>query len=381
MTEGPSSLHTNARADDAGNGGSHHQPPLCVDLDGTLIASDTLADSFCLMIRQSPLTVFQAPFWLLRGWPRLKDEMVARTLLPVANLPYRPEVLRHLRREQERGRRVLLVTASAQRIGEEVAAATGLFTEVIGSAHGEGLRGTRKAERLVQRFGVGGFDYMGDCGADLAIWAKARKSLVVGGERLVEQARRVGEVEAVFAIRPARASTWLEAMGGSPWLRPLVLLSAAFLFGTGEGHGVIAIAALMATVLCLGSAAFALLDGLMAITTDRADPQRRHRPFASGRLPVLPGVLLFGTLLLAAAGMALLLPWPWSVALVGYVVLGVALPFLRNERTGVAVKGDERRAGLPAGPVLAVEIEELRKGRRHVGKGAPDAERPGASVV
>ncbi|HWL53994.1 MAG TPA: hypothetical protein VNQ90_16250 [Chthoniobacteraceae bacterium] len=322
------------------------EPPLCVDLDGTLIASDTLADSFCLMVRQNPLTALQAPFWLLRGWPRLKDEMVARTRLPVANLPYRPEVVRHLRREREKWREILLVTASAQRIAEDVAAETQLFTGVIGSAHGEGLRGAQKAQRLVQCFGAGGFDYLGDCRADLAVWARARKALVVGSERLARQARAVAEVETVFAVPAAGALTWLEALGvaGWPWL--LLLLPAAFLFAAGAGSG--PMAGLIAAVFCLGSAAFALLEGLMAIGSDRAAPSRRSRPFAGGRLPVLPGVLLFGVLLLVSAGLAPLLPGAWGFAFGGYAALGLAIAFRPDLRPRLtSARPEEKISPLP----------------------------------
>ena len=41
--------------------------PLCVDLDGSLIHSDLLLESFLLLIKQNPLYVFIAPVWLLRG--------------------------------------------------------------------------------------------------------------------------------------------------------------------------------------------------------------------------------------------------------------------------------------------------------------------------
>ncbi len=41
--------------------------PLCVDLDGTLIKSDTLYDSLCLLMRRHPLQLLRLPGQLLRG--------------------------------------------------------------------------------------------------------------------------------------------------------------------------------------------------------------------------------------------------------------------------------------------------------------------------
>ena len=41
--------------------------PLCVDLDGTLVKSDTLADSLLAMARTRPLKVFGLAVRLLHG--------------------------------------------------------------------------------------------------------------------------------------------------------------------------------------------------------------------------------------------------------------------------------------------------------------------------
>jgi len=41
--------------------------PIIVDLDGTLIKSDTLFESLMALLKQNPLWVFLLPFWLLKG--------------------------------------------------------------------------------------------------------------------------------------------------------------------------------------------------------------------------------------------------------------------------------------------------------------------------
>ena len=41
--------------------------PVCVDLDGTLVKSDTLIDSLLLLVRTYPLRSLQAPLWLKGG--------------------------------------------------------------------------------------------------------------------------------------------------------------------------------------------------------------------------------------------------------------------------------------------------------------------------
>ncbi|MGK3925280.1 hypothetical protein ABI066_16150, partial [Enterococcus faecium] len=57
---------------------------------------------------------------------------------------------------------------------------------------------------LVARFGAGGFDYAGDAFADLPVWAKARRAIVVAPTpRLLARVRaRHGEVDVVGVAGP-----------------------------------------------------------------------------------------------------------------------------------------------------------------------------------
>ena len=41
--------------------------PLCVDLDGTLVKSDTLLDTVIVLARQNPAAVLQFPQWVAQG--------------------------------------------------------------------------------------------------------------------------------------------------------------------------------------------------------------------------------------------------------------------------------------------------------------------------
>ncbi len=63
---------------------------------------------------------------------------------------------------------------------------------------GVNLKGAAKAAALVERFGEGGFDYVGDTRADLPVWAKAQDAWVV------EDGTSAGAVSAAIRREPAR---------------------------------------------------------------------------------------------------------------------------------------------------------------------------------
>ena len=153
--------------------------PLCVDLDGTLIATDALWESFLLLAKAEPTSVLRVPFWLGKGRARLKRELAQRVLPDPAALPYRSEVLAYIQQAKASGRPIYLVTASDQNIADAVGQHLGLFDGVIGSDGARNLKGEEKAKLLEEQFGVRGFDYVGDSNADLPLWKASHRAVVV----------------------------------------------------------------------------------------------------------------------------------------------------------------------------------------------------------
>ena len=173
--------------------------PLCVDLDGTLIATDLLWESTLALVRTRPFDLVLLPVWLRKGRANLKLQVMERTALDVASLPYRPEVIAFLKEQKQEGRRLVLATAAQERLARQVADHLGLFDEVLGSDAVRNLKGPVKLEALRQHYGATGFDYIGDSRADLPVWRSARQALLVSrSRRLRRQAEGVCTLHRVF---------------------------------------------------------------------------------------------------------------------------------------------------------------------------------------
>jgi hypothetical protein len=67
--------------------GMAQQPPLCVDLDGTLLKTDTLHESLLLSFKASPLIIFRFPAWLRCGKAHFKEELTKNVLPDTESLP------------------------------------------------------------------------------------------------------------------------------------------------------------------------------------------------------------------------------------------------------------------------------------------------------
>lgn len=279
--------------------------PLVVDLDGTLLHTDTLHESALQLLRDSPASTLNIPGWLAGGKAQMKRKISTLAKLNPETLPYNLQLLDWLREQRAAGRRLVLCTATDRSIAEDIAAHLDLFDEVIASDGEVNLAGANKAAALEARFGAGGFDYAGNSSADLAVWAKAREAVVVNAPKsLLATAQAKFSVSKVFAAQARGFSVWRRALRLHQWLKNLLLfmpLLAAHQLGDGYAWGVLALA-FVAFSLCASSVYLA--NDLLDLESDRLHPRKRARPFASGALPVWMGVVLapalvVGSLLIA----------------------------------------------------------------------------------
>lgn len=172
--------------------------PLCVDLDGTLIAGDSLLISVQALIRYRPWMVPLLPFWLMRGGKAGFKRGIAAQVAPAAQrYAYNASLLEWLRREAA-SRPVVLATAAHRSIAAAVASHLGIFDQVV-ATDTENLSGAAKAAALVELFGERGFDYVGNAREDLQVWTHARHAIVVDATpSVLASARAAGNVMRIY---------------------------------------------------------------------------------------------------------------------------------------------------------------------------------------
>lgn len=89
-------------------------PPLIVDLDGTLVRTDTLLE--CLLALSSrPQAIVRGLLSMLHGKARMKQEIAAATDLDPSLLPYNEELIALLSAESQDGRSLILATGPTAR--------------------------------------------------------------------------------------------------------------------------------------------------------------------------------------------------------------------------------------------------------------------------
>jgi 4-hydroxybenzoate polyprenyltransferase/phosphoserine phosphatase len=296
--------------------------PLCVDLDGTLVKSDTLLDSLLVLARQRPALLLALPARLLRGKAAFKAFVTESISLDVVHLPYNRKLLHYLQEQHERGRDIYLATGANIALARRVAAHLGIFKGVLGSDSDLNLTGRNKLERLRSSLGAGEFDYIGNGAPDLPLLASSAQPMVANPTlalRMMLRSRKIHTAQQ-FCERRHSVGALVRAMRPHQWTKNLLLLVPLLL-----SHAItlkLLIAGLLAFCsFSLAASGTYLVNDLLDIESDRHHPKKRKRSFAAGDLSPIAGVVAVVLFLALAFAMARGMPGAFGVWLLLYVAI------------------------------------------------------------
>jgi 4-hydroxybenzoate polyprenyltransferase len=293
-----------------------------VDLDGTLLRTDLVWESLFRLLKQNPLYLFPVLSWWTRGRAYLKAQIASRVHVDVTTLPYNRSLIEFLRSEKQKGRMIILATASDLLLAQRVANHFGLFDDVLASDGKRNLRGRTKAEQLTEKFGSRGFDYAGNSSVDLPVWEQSRQAIVVsGGPRLAAKAAQRTTIGHIFGPAPNFLHPFISALRPHQWVKNLIifvpLLAAHKLFQP----QVLLLAVKAAVAFSFCASAVYVLNDLLDLEADRHHPVKHLRPFATGELPLPVGLGLVFLFFAAGAVLAWQLPPSFGAVLGIYVLL------------------------------------------------------------
>jgi 4-hydroxybenzoate polyprenyltransferase/phosphoglycolate phosphatase-like HAD superfamily hydrolase len=301
--------------------------PLVVDLDDTLVRTNTLFEAVLAIAFQQPARLPATLATLRHGRARFKRTVADAAGLDCAILPYDEAVLGAIADRQAAGGAVHLVTAADQSIADGVAATLGLFDSATGSDGRTNLKSANKAAHLAERF-PHGFDYIGDSPADTRVW-HAAGSAIVAGDRggLTRRLERQGLAVTILPRPQPRVRTWLKALRLHQWSKN-ALLFVPLVLAQEFVDPALTLRVIAGFVLFgLVASGTYLINDLSDLAADRLHRTKRFRALPAGLIGVgtafpLALLLLFGGL----AG-ALLLHGLFGATLAAYAGLTLLYSF------------------------------------------------------
>lgn len=301
---------------------------ICVDLDGTLVRTDTLIESLFLFIKKNPVNLFKCLVWLWLGKSRFKERLARQVDLNVDTLPYNAQLLAYLK-DESATKKIHLCTAANHKIAESIARHIGIFSSIFASDNNQNLRGQNKADRLVNEFGEKGFVYAGNEQQDMAIWKHAAAAIVVtNSTSLIRKVKKTTPVIHHYPAQTPGISKYLRSLRLHQWVKNILIFIPLFL-----AHKYTDISSYIDVMT--GFVAFGLiasvnymLNDLADLDSDRRHATKRNRPFASGELPIATGLVLIPFLLIVGLTLSYLVGMDFLLYITVYLFVTLVYTYI-----------------------------------------------------
>ena len=307
--------------------GNDVRVPLVVDVDGTLVSGDLLIEGLARFFAASPLRLLALPFWLARGRATLKRRIARAVSLPPATLVLNPVVLDEIASAKAVGREIWLASASDEISVAPLAEAVGA-AGCLASDGRTNLAGRAKAAVLVERFGEGGFDYIGNERRDMAVWKHARHAIGVNlSASLVGQVRALDEAARFLPGLGGGPRDYVRALRPHQWVKN-VLVFVPLIAAHETWPWLYAATAAVFVALSACASGTYLLNDLLDLPYDRQHTSKRQRPMAAGKVPLLPMMGIGTVLVTGGLGLAFSLSFWAGLSVLGYLIFSLAYSLL-----------------------------------------------------
>ena len=297
--------------------------PLIVDLDGTLIRTDMLCESFLIAIRNNLLVILFVFFWIFYGRNFLKYKLAQyASNLDVDLLPFNAELISWLKCEKKKSRVIILCTATHKIIADQIGMHLGLFNEIFSTNDNLNLSGRNKAKFLKKQFGLKGFDYIGNSFADINVWKIARYAYGVNiSNFLAKYFQNKFKFKFLFSRTSGLALQCFYVLRTHQWLKNLILFIPLF-----ASHQFLNFSLWYDLFLSFISFSFCasavyIFNDFLDIESDRQHPSKKNRPFASGHLPIIYGIFISSILLILSFNLAFLVNGHFKYWLLSYFAI------------------------------------------------------------
>lgn len=283
------------------------QEIVIVDLDGTLIKTDSMIESTISVLKDNPLRIFSLISKLLKGKVDFKKYVFEHCAFSsfAGTFPVNKELVDYLKEEKKNGAKLYLVSASDERAVKATAEAldlSSLFDAIYGTTDSTNLKGNNKLEFIKTNFASKQSEakiiYCGDSVADLVIWKdnSIHGAVLVGNKtaKLEEELASINLADKVnFVISSEKISlkAYLKAIRIHQWAKNTLLfvpLLCSFSFFD-ISKDLLTLLAFIS--FSLGASATYILNDLWDLPSDRVHPTKSKRALASGKLSIEKGVV------------------------------------------------------------------------------------------
>ncbi len=276
---------------------------LFVDMDGTLIHSDTLWEQIIKVIR-NPFLLPGLIFSVFQGKLAFKQYCLTHAgSLDPSILPYNQDVLKSIKQAKANGSTIILCTAALYDIAHNVSSYLNCFDDVLSSSDTINLSSFSKRDAIVQYANSEQFDYIGNSHTDIPVWNLSERAIIAKPEHgLVSKVEKSGITVHIVSKNTSFSnyvSIIIKQIRVYQWIKN-ALIFIPFLLAHIINYDVIIQSLCAFLCISLSASAVYIYNDLMDLDADRQHHRKKNRPLASGAFSI-PHAFLFIPILILLA--------------------------------------------------------------------------------
>lgn len=289
-----------------------------VDLDGTLIKSDLLYESFIRLIKKKPYYFFHVILWLIKGKAYCKKKIAEYVDLDISTLPFQKKLIKFLKSKRDSRCKIFLYTGATEKYARQIVDHLGIFDGFLSSCSQVNLTGENKIKHIKEKFKDEPFSYIGDSREDVHIWRCSSGAVLVGApSSLVKKVSAITSVEKIIKKDKGVLPSLVKAIRPHQWAKNLLIFVPVITSGEFFNLAFLKVAILGVCSYSFCASSVYLLNDLLDLDADRVHHKKKSRPLASGDLPIIMGVIFIPVLL----GLSLFIAYSIKVDFL-FLVLG-----------------------------------------------------------
>jgi 4-hydroxybenzoate polyprenyltransferase len=302
--------------------------PMYVDLDGTFIKSDMLFETCIDAIKRKPYLAILLPFWLLKGRAYLKEKLSSNAKIDVSMIPINFKVHDFLKTLKADGVKIILATASHEKIAQQFVEVYPVFDGYIASSNKINLKGSEKL-RAIQKVSES-FDYIGNSSEDFILFKKARKSYLISptpkAKKLYEDAPEAIELIAE-PYDKKDIGVWIKQLRIHQWIKNILIFVPILVSNQFGEAGLIVNTILGYIAFSMLASSTYIINDLVDLDSDRGHSRKCKRPLASCRISILEGSIAAVCILVTALLLAVSISTSFLLTLLIYLALTLTYSF------------------------------------------------------
>ncbi len=305
---------------------------LLVDLDGTLIRSDSLFELLFSALKANPLLLFLFPIYLFCSISYAKSLLAHKYLKTLPRQPFSDNVLDYVKKRKEKGDKIYLLTAANIVLARRIVKDLNLFDAIYASTKRVNLKGKNKAAFIVKKFGKNVADYIGNDNSDIDVWKISRKVVVANANSSLVAKSKIlfkDKLKIIEDIKINPIKSFLKLIRVHQWVKNILIFLPLLLSHTYYNLDKLVLSLIAFFAFSLSASATYIFNDILDLDNDRVHSKKKFRPIASGYISITKAVSImcaiwvlsvFLVLNISLSALAMLLAYSFIVLVYSYKI-------------------------------------------------------------